>query len=158
LHASRSCAWEIAAFSRPTHSSSAFIAAATAETNVKKDALAAFGGMLGKPLHGRDAAVDIVPAHIVFYRDAGSIIGRCMPRHRAHEFRKFLNEIEQNVPVGLDIHVVMDNASTHKTKLIRSWFARRPHWDVHFTPTSSSWINQVERFFALLETDQARRT
>jgi transposase len=87
----------------------------------------------------------------------GSVIGTCMPRHRAQEFRKFLNEVERNVPDGLDVHVVMDNASTHKTKQIRDWFAKRPHWHAHFTPTSSSWINQVERFFALLADKQIKR-
>ena len=71
---------------------------------------------------------------------AGSVIGKCMPRHRAQEFRKFLHEVERNVPAGLDVHVVMDNASSHKTRLIRNWFAKRPHWHQHFTPTSSSWI------------------
>jgi len=88
---------------------------------------------------------------------AGSVIGQCMPRHRAREFRKFLNEVERNVPDGLDIHVVMDNASTHKTKLIRDWFAKRPRWHTHFTPTSSSWLNQVERFFALITDKQIKR-
>lgn len=88
---------------------------------------------------------------------AGTVIGSCMPRHRAKEFRKFLSEVERNVPSGLDIHVVMDNASSHKTQLIRNWFARRPHWHMHFTPTSSSWINQVERFFALLAEKQIKR-
>ena len=88
---------------------------------------------------------------------AGSVIGQCMPRHRAGEFRKFLDEVERNVPDGLDIHVVMDNASTHKTKLIRDWFAKRPRWHMHFTPTSSSWLNQVERFFALITDKQIKR-
>jgi transposase len=88
---------------------------------------------------------------------AGSVIGKCMPRHRAQEFRKFLDEVEQNVPIGLDVHLVMDNASSHKTRLIRNWFAKRPHWHQHFTPTSSSWINQVERFFALLAEKQIKR-
>jgi transposase len=88
---------------------------------------------------------------------AGSVIGKCMPRHRAQEFRKFLDEVERNVPAGLDVHVVMDNASSHKTKLIRDWFAKRPHWHTHFTPTSSSWINQVERFFSLLAKKQIKR-
>ncbi|WP_036292288.1 IS630 family transposase [Methylosinus sp. PW1] len=87
---------------------------------------------------------------------AGSVIGTCMPRHRAQEFRKFLDEVERNVPSGLDIHVVMDNASSHKTQMIRRWFAKRPHWHMHFTPTSSSWINQVERFFALLAEKQIK--
>lgn len=88
---------------------------------------------------------------------AGTVIGTCMQRHRAQEFRKFLDEVERNVPNGLDVHIVMDNASSHKTKLIRNWFARRPHWHQHFTPTSSSWINQVERFFALVAEKQIKR-
>jgi transposase len=88
---------------------------------------------------------------------AGTIIGKCMPRHRAAEFRRFLAVVEKNVPLDVDVHVVMDNASSHKTKMIRDWFAKRPRWHVHFTPTSASWINQVERFFGLLTNDQIRR-
>jgi transposase len=88
---------------------------------------------------------------------AGTIIGKCMPRHRALEFRKFLDEVEANVPADLDIHIVMDNASSHKTKLIRNWFAKRPRWHQHFTPTSASWLNQVGRFFALLSEKQIKR-
>lgn len=88
---------------------------------------------------------------------AGTVIGRCMPRHRAAEFRKFLDAVEAAVPADLDIHVVLDNASSHKTKLIRDWFAKRPRWHRHFTPTSASWINQVERFFGLLTEQQIRR-
>ena len=88
---------------------------------------------------------------------AGSVIGKCMPRHRAQEFRAFLDEVERNVPKGLDIHVVMDNASSHKTEMIQRWFAKRTHWHMHFTPTSSSWINQVERFFALIAEKQIKR-
>jgi transposase len=88
---------------------------------------------------------------------AGTVIGKCMRRHRAHEFRKFLDEIERNVPAELDIHVIMDNYGTHKTQLIRNWFAKRPRWHVHFTPTSASWINLVERFFGLLTERAIRR-
>jgi transposase len=88
---------------------------------------------------------------------AGTVIGKCMRRHRAHEFRKFLDEIERNVPADLDIHVIMDNYGTHKTQPIRKWFAKRPRWHVHFTPTSASWINQVERFFGLLTERAIRR-
>ena len=88
---------------------------------------------------------------------AGTIIGTCMPRHRAQEFRRFLDTVEKQVPTDLDIHVVIDNASSHKTKLIRDWFAKRLRWQMHFTPTSSSWINQVERFFALLTDQQIKR-
>jgi len=86
----------------------------------------------------------------------GTIVGKCMPRHRSQEFRKFLDEVERSVPADLDVHVVMDNYGTHKTKLIRDWFAKRPRWHIHRTPTSASWLNQVERFFALL-TDRAIR-
>jgi len=94
------------------------------------------------------AALDIATGHV---------IGKCYPRHRATEFRKFLDEIEANVPSDLDVHLVMDNYATHKTPLIRKWLARRPRWHVHLTPTSSSWLNQVERFFALLTDKQIRR-
>ena len=85
------------------------------------------------------------------------MIGKCYPRHRAREFRKFLDEIEANVPSDLDVHLVMDNYGTHKTPLIRDWLVKRPRWHVHLTPTSSSWLNQVERFFALLTERQIRR-
>lgn len=87
----------------------------------------------------------------------GRIIGKCYPRHRATEFRKFLDEIEANVPKDLDVHLVMDNYATHKTALIRNWLVKRPRWHVHLTPTSSSWLNQVERFFAILTEKQIRR-
>ena len=87
----------------------------------------------------------------------GRVIGKCYPRHRASEFRNFLDKIEANVEDGLDIHLVMDNYGTHKTKLIRERFAKRPRWHVHYTPTSASWVNQIERFFALLTQDQLRR-
>jgi hypothetical protein len=85
------------------------------------------------------------------------MIGQCYPRHRAAEFRRFLDQIEAQVPTGLDVHLVMDNYATHKTPMIRAWLARRPRWHVHLTPTSSSWLNQVERFFALLTERQLRR-
>jgi transposase len=87
----------------------------------------------------------------------GKVIGQCFPRHRAAEFRRFLDEIEANVPKHLDVHLVMDDYATHKTRLIRAWLAKRPRWHVHLTPTSSSWLNQVERFFALLTERQIRR-
>jgi transposase len=87
----------------------------------------------------------------------GKVIGQCFPRHRAAEFRKFLDAIEANVPRDLDVHLVMDNYATHKTPLIRAWLAKRPRWHVHLTPTSSSWLNQVERFFALLTDKKIRR-
>lgn len=87
----------------------------------------------------------------------GRVIGKCYPRHRAAEFRKFLDEIEANVPADLDVHLVMDNYATHKTPIIRAWLVKRPRWHVHYTPTSASWVNQVERFFALLTERQIRR-
>lgn len=87
----------------------------------------------------------------------GKVIGKCFPRHRATEFRRFLDEIEANVPKDLDVHLVMDNYATHKTPLVRSWLLKRPRWHVHLTPTSASWLNQVERFFALLTDKQIRR-
>ncbi len=87
----------------------------------------------------------------------GQVIGKCYKRHRSQEFLKFLREIDGHVPAGLDIHLVMDNYATHKTPAIRNWLARRPHWHIHFTPTSASWINQVERFFADLTMRQLQR-
>jgi transposase len=87
----------------------------------------------------------------------GRVIGKCYGRHRATEFRKFLDEIEAAVPDDLDVHLVMDNYATHKTPLIRNWLAKRPRWHVHLTPTSSSWLNQVERFFALITERKIRR-
>lgn len=87
----------------------------------------------------------------------GRVIGKCYPRHRAAEFRRFLDEIEKAVPDDLDVHLVMDNYATHKTVLIRNWLAKRPRWHVHLTPTGSSWINQVERFFALISERQIKR-
>jgi DDE superfamily endonuclease len=88
----------------------------------------------------------------------GTVIGKYMPRHRAAEFRRFLDTVEANVPAEIDIHVVMDNASSHKTRPIRNWFAKRPRRHMHYTPTSNSWINQVERFCASLTDGQIRRS
>jgi transposase len=87
----------------------------------------------------------------------GRVIGKCYGRHRATEFRRFLDEIEAAVPTDLDVHLVMDNYATHKTPLIRKWLAKRPRWCVHLTPTSASWLNQVERFFAFLTDKKIRR-
>ena len=87
----------------------------------------------------------------------GRVIGKCYGRHRAIEFRKFLDEIEAAVPTDLDVHLVIDNYATHKAPTVRNWLNRRPRWHVHLTPTSSSWLNQVERFFALLTERQIRR-
>ena len=87
----------------------------------------------------------------------GRVIGKCYRRHRAREFLDFLKEIDRRVPEGLDVHIVMDNYATHKTAAVKAWLARRAHWYVHFTPTSASWINQVERWFAELTRKQLQR-
>jgi transposase len=87
----------------------------------------------------------------------GRVIGNSYGRHRAAEFRKFLDVIEAAVPDDLDVHLVMDNYATHKTPLIRNRLAKRPRWNVHLMPTSSSWLNQVERFFALITERKIRR-
>ncbi len=87
----------------------------------------------------------------------GDVIGKCYKRHRASEFKKFLVEIERRVPDDLEIHLIMDNYATHKTPAIRAWLARRPLWHVHFTPTSASWLNMVERFFAEITGRQIKR-
>ena len=87
----------------------------------------------------------------------GQVIGQCHRRHRALEFRKFLDAIESQVPAELDVHLIADNYATHKTALIRNWFAKRPRFHIHFTPTSASWLNLVERWFGLLTEKQLRR-
>ncbi|MBB5575670.1 transposase [Rhizobium paranaense] len=75
----------------------------------------------------------------------GAVIGHGYKRHRATEFLDLLKRIDAEMPNGPDVRLVMDNYATHKTPRIKAWLARRPHWHVHFTPTSASWINQVER-------------
>jgi transposase len=87
----------------------------------------------------------------------GTVIGQCRPRHRAQEFRAFLDEIDRSVPPDLDVHLVLDNLRTHKTAQIRDWLAKRPRYHLHFTPTSASWLNLVEGWFALLTLRQLRR-
>ena len=87
----------------------------------------------------------------------GAVIGECHRRHRSSEFRQFLDTIEERVPPALDVHLILDNYGTHKTALIRNWLTKRPRFHVHFTPTSASWINMVERWFAALTEKQIRR-
>jgi transposase len=87
----------------------------------------------------------------------GKVIGECHKRHRAVEFRSFLNTINKSVPADLDVHVVMDNYATHSAPEIKRWLARHPRFHFHFTPTYSSWLNQVERWFALLTERALRR-
>lgn len=80
----------------------------------------------------------------------GEVFGRNMQRHRHQEFIRFLNAIERDIPAGKIIHVILDNYAAHKTPEVRRWLARHPRWVFHFTPTSSSWLNAVEGFFAKL--------
>jgi transposase len=87
----------------------------------------------------------------------GRVIGETHRRHRSTEFKQFLTRIDAEVPADLDVHLILDNSSTHKTELIRRWLARHPRFHVHYTPTYSSWINLVERWFALLTDKQLRR-
>lgn len=87
----------------------------------------------------------------------GEVMGELHRRHRSTEFLQFLRTIDSNVPAKLDVHLVMDNYGTHKTPSVKNWFARHPRFHVHFTPTSASWINQVERWFATLTEKQIRR-
>ncbi len=85
------------------------------------------------------------------------VIGQLHRRQRSAEVRRFLDRIEAQVPAQLDVHIIADNYSTHKTALIRKWFAKRPRFHLHFTPTYGSWINLVERWFAELTNKRIRR-
>jgi transposase len=87
----------------------------------------------------------------------GTVIGRCMQRHRHEEFIRFLNAVEGDVPAGKLIEAVVDNYATHKHPKVRAWLARHPRWTFHFTPTSGSWLNAVETFFSVLTRKRIRR-
>ena len=89
----------------------------------------------------------------------GKVIGKCYRRHRSQEFLKFLKEIDAQVEreAGVQIHIIMDNYGTHKTPLVKRWFEKHPEYHLHFTPTSGSWLNQVERFFAAITEKAIRR-
>jgi len=87
----------------------------------------------------------------------GRVIGECHRRHRSREFLRFLDTIDHTVSADLDIHLILDNYGTHKTAQVRRWFARHPRFHVHFTPTSASWLNLVERWFATLTEKQIKR-
>ncbi len=87
----------------------------------------------------------------------GTVISELHRQHRAVEFKKFLIAIDKAVPAGLDVHLICDNLATHKTPAIRDWLARHPRFELHFTPTGSSWINQVERWFGFLTDQMIRR-
>jgi transposase len=88
---------------------------------------------------------------------SGKVIGECHRRHRAVEFRQFLDTVDAAIPAGLGVHLILDNYGTHKTALIQRWLVRHPRYHLHFTPTGSSWINLVERWFATLTERQLRR-
>ena len=87
----------------------------------------------------------------------GTIISRCMQRHRHREFIDFLNVVERQVPAGRVIHAVLDNYATHKHPKVLAWLARHPRWIFHFTPTSASWLNAVETFFSKMTRQRIRR-
>ncbi len=87
----------------------------------------------------------------------GKVIGRCHKQHRHQEFLRFLDQIDRTVAEGLDIHLVLDNYATHKTPKVAAWFRKRPRYHLHFTPTSGSWLNQVERWFGKITEQRIRR-
>ena len=87
----------------------------------------------------------------------GTVLGRCMQRHRHQEFIRFLNAVEASVPAGKVIHAILDNYAVHKHLRVRAWLSRHPRWTFHFTPTSASWINAVETFFSALTRRRLRR-
>jgi len=89
----------------------------------------------------------------------GKVIGNCLPRHRGKEFIKFLNQLEKEVPPELDIHLILDNYSTHKSAAVQGWLKprKRHRFHFHFTPASGSWLNQVERWFGLITDKMIRR-
>ena len=87
----------------------------------------------------------------------GRVIGQCMQRHRHQEFIRFLNRIERDVPAGKLIQVVLDNYATHKHPKVQAWLARHERWTFHYTPTSASWLNAVEGFFAELTSRRLKR-
>ncbi len=87
----------------------------------------------------------------------GKVIGQCMPKHRQDEFLKFLKKIDNETPVDMDLHLIADNYGAHKTERVKQWISRHPRFHMHFTPTSASWLNMVERFFSEITTKQIRR-
>jgi len=87
----------------------------------------------------------------------GTVIGACMDQHRHEEFLKFLRTVDKEVPKGLAVHIILDNYATHKHKNVLEWLAKHPRFHMHFTPTSSSWLNLVERWFRELTDNAIRR-
>lgn len=87
----------------------------------------------------------------------GKVIGQCMAKHRQEEFVKFLGKIDRETPKDRQLHLILDNYGSHKTARVKRWLSRHPRFHLHFTPTSASWLNMVERFFSKLTTKQIRR-
>jgi transposase len=108
----------------------------------------------GTPEYQRNGTTTLFAA---LDRATGNIIGKCYPRHRAVEFRKFLNEIRRSVPPDVEVHIVVDNYATHAAPTVRRWFAKNHRFHLHFIPTHSSWLNQVEGWFSILTTKQIKR-
>jgi len=103
----------------------------------------------------RNGTIDLFAALNV---GTGEVICRTEKRHRAKEFKKFLGQVADQLPDDVDVHVILDNASTHKTDAIKKWVHQHPRWEFHFTPTSSSWLNLVERWFSELTTKKLQRS
>jgi hypothetical protein len=87
----------------------------------------------------------------------GKVFGTCMKQHRHQEWLKFLRTVDRATPKGLDLHLIADNYATHKHPTVKAWLAKHPRFHMHFTPTSASWLNQVERFFGLITDKRIRR-
>ena len=88
----------------------------------------------------------------------GQVLGECYPRHRGREFLRFLRSLDEAVPANLDVHLILDNYATHKTPAVQRWMAKRPRFHAHYTPTYSSWLNLVERWFAVLSERKIKRS
>lgn len=89
--------------------------------------------------------------------ESGKVIGECMNRHRHQEFLRLLRLIDRNTPKNLDLQIIVDNYATHKHAKVKAWLARHKRFHLHFTPTSASWLNQIERFFGLICDEAIRR-
>jgi transposase len=87
----------------------------------------------------------------------GKVIGECMPRHRQNEFLRFLRRIDKETPKNTDLHLIVDNYGSHKTQKVKAWLKRHPRFNLHFTPTSASWLNMVEIFFGQLTRKKIKR-
>jgi len=108
----------------------------------------------GTPEYHRNGTTTLFAA---LDRATGTVIGKCYPRHRAAEFRKFLNEIRRRLPPEPEVHIIVDNYATHSAPTVRRWFASNPRFHLHFIPTHSSWLNLVESWFSILTSRQIKR-